>query len=78
MNDLFTIKLQVGDESFSCGYGSIDQCLNDDPLFGMLERDGASCSVWSGDTRITRDIETASELKRQIVSNASTLLRGME
>jgi len=73
---LFTLHLSYESERHVIAYQTINECLDDMGLQDLLDEVGATCSLHVGQLTVVPCIDSAERLKRAVVSNATTLLRG--
>jgi hypothetical protein len=77
MTSLFSVYLETAEGTHSIGYESVVACLEDKSLRSMF-RDGQvlGARIKAGDLLVNaRPITTWGQLCRQLVANASTILR---
>ena len=75
---MLTVHLLAHGKHHEVSYKSVDECLADEPLAKLLDTTNAECVLWAGRLRITgRSIRSSRELREALVSNASTILRGV-
>ncbi len=73
---LLTLKIQLSDEHFEVEYDGVDECLRDDGLKVLMGTQGVIASIWCGDLKVSsKSISSWEQLKQQLVSNSSTILR---
>lgn len=72
---MIIVKVKCWGTEHDIEYEAIDAILHDRLLFEVLDNspDGRA-SIWVRGTRITRDVTCSSDLRRQVVQNATTLL----
>lgn len=75
MIELFVVSGTMDKEPFHLSFASLDECIVDPGLAGLLDTGLVTCAVWNRNGRVTRDVTTWAELKRQLINNSPTLLR---
>ena len=77
---LFVVKLEIGDERVDIGYETLDACLSDGGLKTLFDLGAVTqCTIYCGDTRITRlPVMAWDRLNDQLVSNSTTILRRVQ
>lgn len=72
---IFTIRGDAYHEFFDIPYGSVEECLGDPGLEVLLNTGQATCAVWWGQGRLTRDVTTWKQLRKQVQDNRRVLGR---
>ncbi len=73
-----TIRIDHHGEAFRVAYRSLEECLRDRDLANLLDYEGATCSVWCGDLKLTgRPVQSSAALRDVLVERAKAIVGRM-